>query len=166
MFASDLPPLRHFRGKILSAGLLIAGLLGLPAGFSPSPAEALSLPEPAGWSCAPVKTIPLRTPALQEIWQERLYRTPSGDPIQALWLEGPGTAGWAPPAAASGDDAPLGFGARYGTLKVGPYDAILEEHPYLGASLSVRLPEGVLTLESKVLSGVALAEAAPALLPR
>jgi len=147
--------------------------LAIPALGAAPPAKdtptvgGLSLPEPGGWFASPPRRVVMRTPSgVQAVWTERLYRTPQGDPIQALWLEGPGTAGWAPPIGVSADDAPLGFGSRYSSVRVESLDAVLEEHPYLGNSLAIRLPSGVLTLESRTLPAEALVEAAPLLLPR
>ncbi|NLX85084.1 MAG: hypothetical protein GXZ00_05660 [Synergistaceae bacterium] len=85
-------------------------------------------------------------------WLERDYRNNVGVPFHAVWMEGSGDKGWTPSEKTiSADDGLLGTGAVYKTISIKDDKALIEHHPILGYSLSVKVgKKGTLTLESNI----------------
>lgn len=108
---------------------------------------AASLPDINGWSCGELRTTALDTVSGNKgQWLERDYRTASGTPLHAVWIEGVGQKSWNPQKDTSSSD---GAGATYKSVEISGCSAVLERHPVTGPSLSIKVAKlGVLTLES------------------
>lgn len=137
------------RGEKITAIVCTCLLLSLTA-LSSLFAEPPVLPEISGWQNGESKAVGLDTVSGNHgFWVERVYRTAEGGAFKATRMGGKGPAFLYPPASGlSRDDGPVGAGATYETFEVSGYPAILESHPTLGLSLTLRMPDGVLTLES------------------
>ena len=127
-------------------------------------AAQTKLPDIQGWSAGEARETKLETVSgYQGTWIERDYRTVSGVPFHAVWIDGSGPKGWTTGKRnITANDGAIGSGAQYKTLSAAGYEAILETHPITGLALSVRMKEGVLTLESLIASeeeAIAAAEA-------
>ncbi|MDL2264337.1 hypothetical protein LJC31_06755, partial [Synergistaceae bacterium OttesenSCG-928-I11] len=120
--------------------------------LQPAFAEPPALPEIPGWQNGACKIVGLDTVSGNHgFWIERSYRTADGGAFKATWMGGKGPKFLYPPTLGlMSDDGPIGAGATYETCSIAGNLAILETHPTLGHSLSLLLPDGVLTLESDV----------------
>lgn len=134
-----------------------------------SPGTAGPLPDAVGpWRGASEDILPLKT-ASEDLgcWYNRVYtRSAPLARVEAILMEGagPGTLR-VPEGSVSADDFPIGFGARYRTIDIAGYRAILERQDLLGTVLAVALgPDRTLTLESAGASQEELAEFAKALI--
>jgi hypothetical protein len=128
-----------------------------------------ALPEIPGWINGELRKTEFDTVSGKRgFWLERDYRNNAGVPFHAVWMEGSGDKGWAPPEKeVSADDGPLGTGASYKTLSVKGEKAILEHHPVTGYSLSVKVgKKGTLTLESIIAAEEEMTAAAEVLVGR
>jgi hypothetical protein len=136
--------------KLVGAACLCCFLLtSALTAFAESPSQP-GLPEIPGWQNGECRVTGLETVSGGHgFWAERSYRVPNGGAFKATLMTGKGPAFLYPPASGVSDgDGPLGEGAAYETFRIGDNEAILESHPILGISLSLCLPNGVLTLES------------------
>ena len=120
---------------------------------APLSADAEKLPYMKGWINSDTRVTVLDTVSGNRgTWAERDYRTAEGVPFHAVWVDGAGSKGWdIKNTGISEDDGPLGTGATYKTLIVAGENAVIEHHPVIGYSLSVKAGTlGTLTLESKI----------------
>ena len=140
--------------------LVIVSFLLLSAGTAPA-AEGPKLPEIAGWENGRLRTTELAAlSGFKGTWLERTYRTNSGTPLRAIWIEGAGAKDWSINEASS-DDGEIWGGETAEKAAVAGHKAILEYRPVVGYSLIVKIgKEGVLTLESQVATQKHLLEAA------
>ena len=122
--------------------------------FQTAAAAQTMLPDIQGWSAGEVRETKLETVSgYKGTWIERDYRTASGVPFHTVWIDGSGPKGWTTGKRnITANDGAIGSGAQYKTLSAAGYEAILETHPITGLALSVRMKEGVLTLESALAS--------------
>lgn len=113
-------------------------------------ADIPTLPKIKGWKCGELKQTKFNTVSgYRGQWLEREYRTNEGVPIHAIWIDGAGPKGWEVPDENS--NTHKGYmppQATYKTLKVAGHRAAFEQDQMMGISLAIRLPNGVLTLES------------------
>lgn len=138
--------------KFLTLTLLIVALAVMS---TPTiAAEHSMLPEIKGWRCGELKQTKIDTVSgYRGQWLEREYRTNDGIPFHAIWIDGAGPKGWTVPDGPSGQDKGyLKPESTYKTLKVAGRRASFEQDPLIGSSLAIRLPDGVLTLESLLAS--------------
>jgi hypothetical protein len=142
-YIKEIKVIKKFVGSACLCCFLLTGAL---AAFAESPA----LPEIPGWQNGECRVTGLETVSgVHGFWAERSYRAPNGGAFKATLMTGKGPAFLYPPASGLSDgDGLLGEGATYETFQIGGNEAILESHPVLGLSLSLRLQNGVLTLES------------------
>ena len=140
--------------------LVIVSFLLFSAGTAPA-AEGPKLPEIAGWENGRLRTTELAAlSGVKGTWLERTYRTNSGTPLHAIWIEGAGAKDWSVNEASS-DDGEIWGGETAEKAAVAGHKAILEYRPVVGYSLIVKIgKEGVLTLESQVATQKHLLEAA------
>ncbi len=140
--------------------LVIVSFLLFSAGTAPA-AEGPKLPEIAGWENGRLRTTELAAlSGFKGTWLERTYRTNSGTPLRAIWIEGAGAKDWNVNEASS-DDGEIWGGETAEKAAVAGHKAILEYRPVVGYSLIVKIgKEGVLTLESQVATQKHLLEAA------
>ena len=139
---------------------MIVSFLLFSAGTAPA-AEGPKLPEIAGWENGRLRTTELAAlSGFKGTWLERTYRTNSGTPLRAIWIEGAGAKDWNVNEASS-DDGEIWGGETAEKAAVAGHKAILEYRPVVGYSLIVKIgKEGVLTLESQVATQKHLLEAA------
>lgn len=133
--------------------ILILSLFALSSPFSACALEGTEkLPDIEGWTCGEIRKTELDTVSGNRgNWLERDYRTASGLSLHAVWIDGSAVKGWdAGKKGIISNDGPLGSGAVYKTADVAGINAIFESHPITGASLSLKIGSGVLTLESKL----------------
>ena len=106
------------------------------------------LPEIKGWVNGQLRTTELATISGNKgSWLERNYRTNSGSPLRAIWVDGAAAKGWLPSAEISrGGEISGGETAK--NVMIGAQKAVLEYRPAVGFSLIISLKDGVLTLES------------------
>ena len=140
--------------------LVIVSFLLFSVGTAPA-AEGPKLPEIAGWENGRLRTTELAAlSGFKGTWLERTYRTNSGTPLRAIWIEGAGAKDWNVNEASS-DDGEIWGGETAEKAAVAGHKAILEYRPVVGYSLIVKIgKEGVLTLESQVATQKHLLEAA------
>lgn len=120
--------------------------------FQPIISECAELPEIASWQNGELRVTMFDTiSGYRGSWQERNYRTASGTLVNAVWIEGAGEKGWAPPdGEVSADDGPAGNGATYKTVAIVSEKGLLERYPVTGYSVAVKIAKmGTLTVESK-----------------
>lgn len=130
------------------ACLLLAAALFL----KPNISLAAGLTEIPGWQCGELMTHEFETVSGNRgFCHQRDYVTGTGTRLHAIWLEGAGEKGWAPPAeSVSADDGLMGRGSVYRTIEIAGEKAIIEHHPVTGYSAAVKIDgKGTLTVESK-----------------
>ena len=122
--------------------------------FQTAAAAQTMLPGIQGWSAGELRETKFESVSGNHgTWLERDYRTAAGVPFHAVWIDGSGPKGWnTGKKEIAADDGAIGSGAHYKTITAAGYKAVLETHPITGLALSVRLKEGVLTLESAIAS--------------
>ncbi|MDO4952801.1 MAG: hypothetical protein Q4E34_03120 [Synergistaceae bacterium] len=126
------------------------------------------LPDIEGWFNYDVRTTKLNTVSgYQGEWIERGYRTAQGVPCHAVRINGAGPKGWkAKQISGTADDGLLGEGATFKSLTICGFAAEFDRHPAHGCSLAVRLPDSVLTLESKYASEAEIIQIAETLIKK
>lgn len=138
--------------KLLSS-IYIAFMICIISAFSLFAADVNRLPDIDGWQNGEVRITSFDTVSGNRgTWLERDYRTISGVPFHAVWMEGSGDKGWdVSDQTLSAYDGPLGSGATYRTLTIAGNKAAIEHHPVSGYSLAVKIGKlGTLTLESNI----------------
>jgi hypothetical protein len=101
----------------------------------------------------------------QGTWEERDYKTASGEKIHAVWIEGTPEKSWTPVKANNTKSAlRLESESSYKNAEILGYAAVLEDQPFVGKSLAVKVTRyGTLTLESKNADEKTLVQTARAL---
>ena len=129
---------------ILFFALSTVALHSCPAAASPN------LPDLVGWETAGARfSAPLDTVSgNQGYWEFRTYRSAAGTAYVTL-MQGKGVKVATPSVPIQkSNDGMLGAGATYSGIVLDDQAIVVECHPVLGTSLSVFLPDGVLTIES------------------
>ncbi|MDO5116497.1 MAG: hypothetical protein Q4D58_10425 [Synergistaceae bacterium] len=128
-------------------------------------AEKIRLPEIKGWENGELRTTEMAAlSGFKGTWQERTYRTNSGTPFKAIWVDGAGAKGW-DVNEMSDDHGEIWGGETSEKLTVAGHKAMLEYRPVIGYSLIINVAkDGVLTLESQVSTQKHLIEAAETLI--
>ena len=128
----------------------------------------IGLPDVEGWFNHDARTTKLNTVSgCKGEWIERDYRTAQGVPCHAVRINGAAPKGWkAKQISGTADDGLFGEGAVFKSLTVCGFAAEFDRHPSRGCSLAVRLPDSVLTLESKYTSETEITQIAETLIKK
>lgn len=113
------------------------------------------LPLISGWEVTNEQIKELKTEKMHLGWYiEQDINSQVHQQVKVILLTGSGPGSlYIPEGNISNDDRPIGFGATYSTLEIMGLKGVLENYPYVGMALSIRIsPQSTLTLESRTLS--------------